>query len=284
MTSSAALHEHADRPALQLEPVMDAARAALRPPGPVRWILDPRPDRVELRAVIRRWSTAVEPVARLARVAAGTALRAARLAVAVQGREPLVSHPDQPGVLAVLHAGGAVAPRREELALHAMLRHATDPAPVRVGNPDRTAVLRLLRRAAEAEGAWLRALPQSPAASATLGPCWYDPDEVSWAEPVQETFAAVIGAPGRPPAADLRSGQAVETVRLTARALGLDLQVLAAPVATTTPAITRRLGPTTDTLAIVQIGRLDQAEDRERDLSDISDLSGLIDLSARRAR
>jgi hypothetical protein len=140
MTSSAALHEHTDRPALQLEPVLDAARAALRPPGPVRWVLDPRPDRVELRAVIRRWSTAVEPAARLAQVAAGTALRAARLAVAVQGREPLVSHPDQPGVLAVLRAGGVVAPRREELALHAMLRHATDPAPVRVGKPDRTAV------------------------------------------------------------------------------------------------------------------------------------------------
>jgi len=68
---------------------------------------------------------------------------------------------------------------------------------------------------------------------------------------------------------------------LTARALGLDLQVLATPVATTTPALTRRLGPTTDTLAIVQIGRLDQGEDRERDLSDIS---GPIDLSARRAR
>jgi hypothetical protein len=82
-------------------------------------------------------------------------------------------------------------------------------------------------------------------------------------------------------------------VWLTARALGLDLQVLATPVATTTPALTRRLGPTTTpaltrrlgpttgTLAIVQIGRLDQGEDRERDLSDIS---GPIDLSARRAR
>ena len=220
MTSSAALHEHTDRPALQLEPVMDAARAALRPPGPVRWVLDPRPDRVELRAVIRRWSTAVEPTARLARVAAGTALRAARLAVAVQGREPLVSHPEQPGVLAVLHAGGVVAPRPEELALHAMLRHATDSAPVQVGNLDRTAVLRLLRRAAETEGAWLRALPESPAPSATLGPCWYDPDDVSWAEPASETFAAVIGAPGRPPAADLRAGQAVETVRLTSQGPG----------------------------------------------------------------
>jgi hypothetical protein len=142
-------------------------------------------------------------------------------------------------------------------------------------------VLRRLRRAAETEGAWLRALPESPAPSATLGPCWYDPDEVSCA---QETFAAVIGAPGRLPAADLRAGQAIETVRLTARALGLDLQVLAAPVAATTPALTRRLGPTTDTLAIVQIGRLDRGGDRERDLSDISDLSGLIDLSARRAR
>jgi hypothetical protein len=281
MTSPAALPDHTDRPALQLEPVTEAACAALRPPGPVRWVLDSRPDRVELRAVIRRWSIAVEPAARLARVASGTALRAARLAVAVQGREPLVSHLDQPGVLAVVHVGGVVAPRGEDLLLHAMLRHATDPTPVRVGNPDRTAVLRRLRRAAETEGAWLRALPESLALSAMPGPCWYGVDDVSWAEPTQETFTAVIGAPGRPPAADLRAGQAVETVRLTARALGLDLQVLAAPLATTTPPSTRRLGPTTDTLAIVQIGRLDQGEERERD---ISDLSGLIDLDARRTR
>jgi hypothetical protein len=161
MTSPAALPDHTDRPALQLEPVTEAACAALLPPGPVRWVLDSRPDRVELRAVIRRWSIAVEPAARLARVASGTALRAARLAVAVQGREPLVSHLDQPGVLAVVHVGGVVAPRGEDLLLNAMLRHATDPTPVRVGNPDRTAVLRRLRRAAETEGAWLRALPDS---------------------------------------------------------------------------------------------------------------------------
>jgi hypothetical protein len=77
----------------------------------------------------------------------------------------------------------------------------------------------------------------------------------------------VIGAPGRPPAADLRAGQAVETVRLTATALGLDLHVLATP-ATTTTAIERRIGRTTDTLAIVQIGRPGRAEDGNCDLSD----------------
>jgi hypothetical protein len=265
--TSVTLREQAVRPALQLEPVMEAARAALRPPGPVRWVVDPRADRVEVRAVIRRWSTAVEPAARLARVSCGTVLRAARLAVAVQGREPLVSHPDQPGVLAVLHAGGMAVPRREELLLHAMLRHETAvPGGVRI--PDRTAVLRRLRRAAETEGAWLCLLPEPSVPSATHGPCWYDLDDSPVAGSDQETLVAVIGAPGRVPAADLRAGQAVETVRLTARALGLDLHVLAAPVTTTSPAVTRCAGRATDTLAIVQIGGPDRGEDGERKLNE----------------
>src|SRR5215212_3765522 len=117
MTASA-LRSWNTRPPLRIGSVAEAARAALQPPGPVRWTLDVRIDRVELRAVTRRWSTAAEPPARLARVACGTALRASRLAGAVQGRQPLVSHPDQPGVLAVLHAGEVVAARREELLLH----------------------------------------------------------------------------------------------------------------------------------------------------------------------
>jgi universal stress protein family protein len=77
----------------------------------------------------------------------------------------------------------------------------------------------------------------------------------------------VIGAPGRPPAADLRAGRAVETVRLTATALGLDLHVRAAP-ATATSAIERCIGRTTDTLAVVQIGRPVRGEDGNCDRSD----------------
>lgn len=265
MTAPLALHPWTTRSSLQSRPVVEAARAALRPPGPVPWTLDVGTDRIELRAVIRRWSTAAEPPARLARVACGTALRAARLAVAVQGRQPLVSHPDQPGVLAVLHAGDMVPPRREDLLLHATLLQ--EPGPARNPAQGLTAVLRWLRRAAESEGAWLRLLPEPPAPSAALGPCWDDPDGPRRAPTAPAPVTVVIGAPGRLPAADLRAGQAVETVRLTAMALGLDLHVLAAP-ATTTPAVERCIGRTTDTLAIVQIGRPVRREDGNSDLSD----------------
>ena len=197
MTASALSSWNA-RPPLRIGPVVEAARAALQPPGPVRWTLDVRIDRVELRAVTRRWSTAAELPARLARVACGTALRAGRLAVAVQGRQPLVSHPDQPGVLAVLHAGDVVAPRREELLLHAMLLQ--EPHLARHPAPDLTAVLRWLRRAAESEGAWLRLLPERPAPSAALGPCWDGPDDPCPGRTAAHPVAVVIGAPGRLPA------------------------------------------------------------------------------------
>src|SRR4051812_33014460 len=206
MTAPSALGSWINRPPLRIEPVVEAARAALRPPGHVRWTLDVRTDRVELRPVIRRWSRAAEPPARLARVACGTALRAARLAVAVQGRQPLVSHPDQPGVLAVLHPGDVVPPRPEDLLLHATLLQ--EPGPARNPVQDLTAVLRWLRRAAESEGAWLRLLPEPPAPFAALGPCWGAPDGPRPVRTAQEPVAAVIGAPGRLPAADLRAGQA----------------------------------------------------------------------------
>jgi hypothetical protein len=251
MTAASAPSPRTTRPPLRIEPVVEAARAALQLPGPARWTLDVRTDRVELRPVVRRWSTAAEPPARLARVACGAALRAARLAVAVQGRQPLVSHPDQPGVLAVLHAGEVVPPRREELLLHATL--LLEPGPARNPAQGLTAVLRWLRRAAESEGAWLRLLPEPPAPSTALGPCWDRPDGPRRAPTAPAPVTVVIGAPGRLPAADLRAGQAVETVRLTAAALGLDLHVLAAPAAATA-AIERCTGRTTDTLAVVQIG------------------------------
>lgn len=255
MTSASQLGDRTSWPALQIEPVVEAARAALRPPGRVRWIIDGRTDRIELRTVVRRWSTAAEPSARLARLTCGTALRAVRLAVVVQGRQPLVSYADKPGLLAVVYPGGVAAPRRDDLLLYAMLRRGTNRAPHPAGLPDRAAVARRLRRAAESEGAWLRLLPESPAPSAALGPCWCDVDDRREVELSREAMVAVIGAPGRSPAADLRAGQALETVRLTAMALGLEMYVLAAPAAPTTSAVSRCVGRTSDTLAVVRIDR-----------------------------
>jgi hypothetical protein len=261
MTSAPVLPEQTAGPAVQTGPVVEAARAALRPPGPARWIINARSDRVELRTVVRRWSTAVEPSARLTRIACGTVLQAIRLALAAQGRRPLVSHPDQPGLLAVVYPGAVVAPRREDLLLQAMLRCGTDRTRDPARPADRPSVVRRLRQAAESEGAWLRVLPEPPASAATLGPCWSDVDDHPRGGPTREPVFAVIGAPGRSPAADLRAGQALETVRLTAMTLSLDVQVLAAPAAPTTPAVSRCVGRTSDTLAVVRIGRPDRGDE-----------------------
>jgi hypothetical protein len=211
--------------------VVDAVRAALRPPGPTRWIAEAVDDRIELRTAIRRWSTVAEPSASLARIACGTALRAARLAIAVQGRQPLVSYPEGVGALAVLHAGGAVAASRRDVLLHGvLLGHAPAPS---VGPPGRTAIIRWLHHGAESEGTWLCVLPDVP--SVAPGPCWDGPhDDARRRGRPSAMIIALVGASGRLPVADLRIGQALETIRLTATALGLDSHVLAAPTAPTT--------------------------------------------------
>jgi hypothetical protein len=231
--------------------VLEAARAALRPPGLVRWIAEPVGDRVDLRLALRRWSTGVETSARLARISCGTALRAARLAVAMQGRHPVVTHPKQLGLLAVLRAGDVEAPRREEALLYALLCGGF--ALPLIQKPSRTAALQRLRRAAEAEGAWLRVLPKARAPSRALGPCWHEPADPAWTEFSGDPIAAVIGAAGPAAAADLRVGQAVEAVRLTAAALGLVVRVPAAPAAP--GAVDARLHAASagDALAVVQV-------------------------------
>jgi hypothetical protein len=236
---------------LRIGPVIEAARAALRPPGPVPWIAEPCGDRVDLRLRVRRWSTAVEPSARLARISCGTALRAARLAVAVQGRRPLVTHPGRLGLFAVLHAGEAESPRREEVLLHAALRGGV--ALPLTPRPSRTAALQRLRRAAEAEGAWLRALPTPPDPSRAPGPGWHD-SGWTWAEFDGDSFAAVVGAAGPAPVADLRVGQAIEAVRLAGATLGLVVRVLAAPADAGAVGLRGRGGAPADGLAVVHVG------------------------------
>ena len=237
------------RPVLRTGPVVDAARAALQPPGPLRWIIETRADSVELRTVVRRWSTAPHPSAQLARIAGGAALRAARLAVAVQGRHPLVSYPERVGLLAVLHAGLAVRTRRDEVLLHRLLRHEVVPAWYRARLLDPTAALQRLRFAAEGEGAWVRVLDRLP--TADLGPSWQDADEQYQAAD-RRTIVALVGAPGCRPAADIRVGQAVETLRLTAMVLGLEMHVLAAPAEPAISGMPRQAGAGVGTLAVVR--------------------------------
>jgi hypothetical protein len=237
--------------ALQLSPVVAAARSAVQPPGHVRWTADRHVDHVDLRLVVRRRSTGVETAARLARLACGAALRAARLAVAVQGRQPVVSCPDQPGLMAVLQAGRAVAPRHEEEVLYSVLRDTFVPPLLRC--PSRTAVLQRLRRSAEVDGAWLRVLTAVPCPSPALGPSWHELDEGAWTAPGPDTAAVLVGARGPVPAVDLRVGQAVEAVRLTATALGLAVRVLAAPATPAALGIRSLEDGGADVLAVVQV-------------------------------
>ena len=130
-------------------------------------------------------------------------------------------------------------------------------APQLFRRPSRTAALQQLRRAAETEGGWLRVLDDVPGRSPAVGPCWDDPDDAAWtgggAGSGAGTVAALIGAAGPVPAVDLRVGQALETVRLTATALGLAVRVLAAPAAPAALGIrpSERTGP--DVLAVVQL-------------------------------
>jgi len=247
----ATLPEREGRPALLIGPVMEAAHAALQPPGTTRWIVEVRTDRVELRTAVRRWSTGAQPSAQLARIACGSALRAARLAVAVQGRRPLVSYSERPGLLAVLHAGLAVRPRPEEMLMHRLLRHEIAPAWYRARLLDPLAALQRLRCAAEGDGAWVRVL--SGPAPEGLGPSWQDEKAH---DPIgdRRTIVALVGAPGRLPAADLRVGQAIETLQLTAMVLGLEMDVLAAPAEPAAAGLPRRLGGGAETNAIVRFG------------------------------
>lgn len=243
--------EREDGPVLLTGPVVAAARAALQPPGARRWIVEARADCVEVRTVVRRWFTARDPSTQLAHIACGTALRAARLAVAVQGRRPLVSYPARPGPLAVLHPGPAARPRRDEVLLHRLLRREIAPAWWRARLLDPAPVLQRLRYAAEREGTWMRTLAGPPPTD--LGSGWHDAHERD-ASGDRRTILAVIGAPGGLPAADLRVGQAIEALRLTAMVLGLEMHVLAAPAGPAAAGLPRGGGLGPQTLAILRFG------------------------------
>lgn len=216
-------HRDAAAPTRPLRiPLVEAAAAgAAHPPGAPRWFARPTDEGLELRTVVRRWSEVAEQPARISRIAGGAALRAARLAIAVQGRSALVSRPDEPGLLAVLRAGMPVRPRPEDLVLNAVMHDLrSDPVPKRPAVDPEVARPRL-RRAAEAEGAWLRTVDsRDPVA----------PPSTRWSEPGGPvTMRVLLGALGRNPAADLRLGQAIEAVRLTAAAFGLGVSVAGLP-------------------------------------------------------
>jgi len=205
---------------------VEAAREAVAPEGARDWFLDAVDGGLALHTVVRRWSQADEPSARLVRLACGTALYAARLAVAVHGRRPVVTSSTTPGVVAVLRAGASTAASPVQRAAYAALRRG-GPADVQAP-PSAVAVLRYLRRAADSEGARLSEILLHPGPE--LGPRWPGSavSDSGFTHP-DATPTLLLGAPGRSPWAEVQTGQALEAVVLAAGAAGLQACVLAAP-------------------------------------------------------
>jgi hypothetical protein len=124
----------------------------------LRWWVASKGDGIELHVT---WALHVPArVLRATRVAAGTALLAVRLAVAVSGFRPvttLLPGGRNRGVLSIVRCGTPSGPTRAERVLFDVLVRAgrTGPAvPVALAMPQ-------LRSAVEAEGAWLRTVVDS---------------------------------------------------------------------------------------------------------------------------
>ena len=210
-----------------LTDVLDLALAALAEPVPGltvagRWRVAGARGGIEVRAALG--DTRPVWVQRLTRLAAGPALLAVRLAVAVTGRRPyttLFPEPAHPRILAVVRQGTAGPPTQAERALFAVL--VRGPRTGDVPAPDVRAVLPLLRCAVDAEGAWLHTV-SDPADRERLATSL---TPVRDADPDDELL--VLGSHHHSPAGDLQAGQAMQRVLLTARFLGLDAAVLADP-------------------------------------------------------
>ncbi|WP_379584392.1 hypothetical protein [Pseudonocardia hispaniensis] len=189
--------------------------------GAVRWWVAGTKGGIELRAALS--GTVPASVQRPTRVAAGSGLLAARLAVAVAGYRPFTTVlPDhrRPGLLAVLRLGALGEPTPTERALFgALVRPAAAPARMAAA-----AAVPLLRRAVDTEGAWLRS-SLDPADRARM--------EAMLAEvggdASPDAQLLVVGSHHDLPAADLRAGLAVRRLLLCAAAFGLVGDVLAGP-------------------------------------------------------
>jgi hypothetical protein len=185
------------------------------------WVVCAR-DALEVRAALGGRLPA--GAQRLTRLAAGPALLAVRLAVAVSGHRPfttLFPDPRHPAVLAVVRSGTPAPPTQTERALFAAL---VAPGQVR-SVPTFRAALPLLRRAADVEGAWMRSVVEEG-----------DRERLLTLLPGADRAAAapdarllVLGSHHLRPTGDVEVGQAMQRVRLTARALGLTAAVIAGP-------------------------------------------------------
>lgn len=229
---------------VDVELLLRAARAAIAPPGEARWFARPVSDGLQFRSVVKDWVDGQVERAREMRVACGAAVCTARLALLVQGREPVVVHPPRVGLLAALSAGAVVEPRDRDRSLYQLVHHTGPPAgPAETVERFRAA----LRRAADVRHVWFRTIAvPAPQRLLDLGRPW--PGRL---DPTAADVVAVIGAPATDRIADLRVGETVQHLRLVSATLGWDLQVLAGPVRRDR---VRRLGPGMPDGSLVLVG------------------------------
>lgn len=135
-----------------------AAEEAGRAPSilntqPWRWRV--RDGSLDLYADPARRLGSIDPQGRLQTLSCGAALHHARVVLAASGYEPVVDRlpdPDQPTLLARIHAGRPRPARHDDLvAYHSMRRRRTDRRPFRTAVPVATESMAVLRAAAETE-------------------------------------------------------------------------------------------------------------------------------------
>lgn len=190
---------------------------------------------LEVRTHVSRDHAVLGPGLRQARIRAGAAVLDLRLVMAVRGRGPIVALlPDEarPGLLAVLYRGAPAPPTPQDRALHAALR----AGPARRSPPAAGPVRLVLRRAAETEGCWLFPVAEGPVLP-RLARALTAEDAARLTTPGATAF--VVGGYRDRAEAQVRAGQAMQRVLLTARGLGLT----GAALATDVPVSARELGP-----------------------------------------
>lgn len=273
------------RPVIDLSAAASALAHAPSVHGTRPWRLVADGSGVALRIDSRQRLWATDPDARDLRLSCGAGLLTLRLAVAAQGLRTVVGllpDPTRPGLVATLHPAGAVAPTPEEVALFAVVpERRSSRAPV-AGRPVSTAHRRLLRRAAEVEGGWLHAV-DDPDERQRVGELlsqahrhqWVDPGfRAEWRARIgplagvvdhsgpartdhdPAALLLVLGTAHDQPTAQVRAGQALQRVLLTATALGLASSVVstATEVRTSREALGRMYGPGLHPQILVRVG------------------------------
>ncbi|WP_028928029.1 hypothetical protein [Pseudonocardia acaciae] len=203
----------------------------------------------ELWADVRRWRPASEAGDRGPRLAGGAALFNLRLAVAALGRRPvtvLLPFPERPEVLAVVRMAERTAPPPGWARLYEVLT-ALGGRRACPGWPASTAPRLALRRAAELEGGWLTMLdasaPDDRLRELIERRCARWPDLAVGAPVDRERRGGTIGVLSSfhdLPVGQIRAGEALRRVALTAAAYGLCTSF--APASLVNPAMRAALG------------------------------------------